>query len=321
METVSVVIPLFNKAQYIQRAVASVLVQTYERWELLVIDDGSTDGSAQVVTGFSDSRIRLIQQANAGVSAARNLGVRAAQTALVAFLDADDAWAPTFLETVLRLYTQYPHAGMYATACEWREPQRVFVPPISHIPAAPWEGLMPSYFKSAATGYLPITASSVMVPQAVFEQIGYFPVGIRHGEDHDMWARIALRYPVAFSWVVGAVYFRDTQGRACETAPAEKEPPFIAFAEGLIKEGAIQADIVQDLKEYIVGVRLYLAQECVFRINRPHLARQYLKHSSHTVLFRKKWYWLRLFLFFPYPLRISFRKMKRWLFPAQSLLG
>src|SRR5579885_3306070 len=99
---VSVVIPLYNKAPYIARAIASVQRQTVRDVELIVVDDGSTDGSSSVVESIEDSRKALIRQLNAGPGAARNRGLRDARAPFVAFLDADDAWAPSFLEEALR---------------------------------------------------------------------------------------------------------------------------------------------------------------------------------------------------------------------------
>ena len=105
--TVSVIIPLYNKARYIQRALNSVLAQTFRDFEVLVVDDGSTDESRDIVRRCADSRIRLIVQENAGPGAARNRGLRDAQTEVVAFLDSDDEWLPTFLEENLRWFERY----------------------------------------------------------------------------------------------------------------------------------------------------------------------------------------------------------------------
>ncbi|NIA10441.1 MAG: glycosyltransferase, partial [Nitrospiraceae bacterium] len=136
MPKVSAVIPLYNKAPYIQRALRSVLAQIFQDFEIIVIDDGSTDDGAQIVKSIPDKRIRLIQQENAGVSAARNRGIKEAKGDLIAFLDADDAWKSEFLETILRLKKKFPEAGAYATAYEMVFPSgKIVVPKFKAIPS------------------------------------------------------------------------------------------------------------------------------------------------------------------------------------------
>ncbi len=105
---VSVVIPLYNKGLYIARALNSVLAQTFQDFEVILVDDGSTDDGAEVIGGVDDPRIQLIQQENLGVSAARNRGIEAARAELVAFLDADDEWLPCFLSKIIDLSDKYP---------------------------------------------------------------------------------------------------------------------------------------------------------------------------------------------------------------------
>jgi len=113
---VSVVIPLYNKGPHIARALNSVLAQTFQDFEVIVVDDGSTDDGAEVVRGVDDPRIRLIQQENRGVSAARNRGIEAARAELIAFLDADDEWLAEHLETIIRLRRNALEVGIYATS-------------------------------------------------------------------------------------------------------------------------------------------------------------------------------------------------------------
>ena len=110
--TISVAIPLYNKRREIARTIQSVFDQTFQQFEILVIDDGSTDGGADIVAQIGDPRVRLIRQANAGVSAARNHAISEAKTELIAFLDADDEWKPGFLAAIWDLRERFPEAGL-----------------------------------------------------------------------------------------------------------------------------------------------------------------------------------------------------------------
>ena len=112
---VSVVVPLYNKAAYITRCLESICQQTFDDFEVLAVDDGSTDGSGEVAARTADRRIRVISQRNAGEGAARNRGITEARAELIAFLDADDAWEPGFLQAVIQLSQRYPEAGLFAT--------------------------------------------------------------------------------------------------------------------------------------------------------------------------------------------------------------
>lgn len=113
---VSVVLPLYNKERYIRRTLDSVAAQTFGDFELVIVDDGSTDSGPRIVADYGDDRIRLIRQDNAGPGAARNTGIRQSQAPLVAFLDADDEWVPTYLETVVGLMDRHPECAACCTA-------------------------------------------------------------------------------------------------------------------------------------------------------------------------------------------------------------
>ena len=115
MPRASVVIPLYNKAEVVSAAVGSVLRQSYADFELIVVDDGSTDSSASVVAGMEDPRLRLVAQANAGPGAARNRGLGEARGEYVAFLDADDEWEPGFLELGMSALDRHPELGAWVS--------------------------------------------------------------------------------------------------------------------------------------------------------------------------------------------------------------
>ena len=203
----SVIIPLYNKAPYIRKALESVLAQTYTDYELIVVDDGSTDESASTVktmlcevkggaettaSRLSPLAFRLLKQQNSGVSAARNNGVAQAQGEYIAFLDADDWWEPTYLERMAQLIEDYPDAGLYACNYVYYKPGKTHV--ALNIPTG-YINYPKAYYESGA---MPVTSITAIMPRAVFDEMGGFPMGIKLGEDFLLWAKTAMHYPVAF---------------------------------------------------------------------------------------------------------------------------
>lgn len=211
----SIVIPLYNKERHIKRAISSIINQTYNNFEILVIDDGSTDNSYKEAIKINDSRISIIRQKNKGVSSARNKGIEKSKYDYIGFLDADDAWEPNFLSSVKNLIEQYPNSGAYATSYKIKkEDGNVLISENSKRFEMKWEGVIDDYFKYAINFPL-ISASSVVIPKKIFEKLGSFAVGIKRGEDLDMWCRIALNYDISYSNKICATYFYDTDNRAC----------------------------------------------------------------------------------------------------------
>lgn len=294
---VSVVIPLYNKVQHIRRAVGSVLAQTYQDFELIVVDDGSTDGSGDVVRQFKDPRIRLIVQENAGVSAARNRGIREAGQELIAFLDADDEWLPCFLETVLDLWERYPEAGIYATAYRYSQGEITWRPKFADCLASPEGGLLGDYFR-AALRIAPVTASSVLAPKHVLSRVGGFPAGIGHGEDLCTWAQIALHYRVAWSPVDGAVYHLSAENRACDRVSINLDFPGASEIEAASAVRQPKDSCIGMATEYLALWRLRIAWRCYLGGN-SRAARSLLQKTRHTALFKRKRFLLLCLIWVP----------------------
>jgi len=234
---VSVVIPLYNKDPFIARALNSVLAQNFHDFEVIVVDDGSTDGSVAIVREFSDPRIRLIQQENGGVSAARNRGIKAARADLVAFLDADDEWLPGFLEIILHLRERFPEAGAYATAISTARDGVVKRAQYRSIPSPNWEGMIADYFRTQILGDSVMSSSSIAIPRDILEEMNGFAVDAKWGEDLDLWGRIALRYPIGFSASYCSIIHATSEDieRICSRVTDTKENPFIKSADAVIK--------------------------------------------------------------------------------------
>jgi glycosyltransferase involved in cell wall biosynthesis len=195
----SIVIPLYNKEATVERAIRSALNQTVQDFEILVVNDGSTDNGPNVVKAIGDLRIRLIHQENQGVSAARNRGIIEAKHNLIAFLDADDEWLSTFLETIIWLYHKYPTCKVFGTKYYFLAPngqQRLAI--IKGLPAGFTEGIVANYFEIAVRSDPPLWSSAISVDKKAILEIGGFPVGIASGEDLLTWARLAMRYDIAY---------------------------------------------------------------------------------------------------------------------------
>jgi glycosyltransferase involved in cell wall biosynthesis len=189
LPSVSVVIPTYNRAQIVAEAVESALAQTVSPLEVIVVDDGSSDGTRQRLASFGD-RIVYIKQENQGVSAARNTGVRAARGDLIAFLDSDDVWHPRKLEIQLHYLQQHPETPLVGAAT-FTDASRKWpvLPDPASLPAQPvvLENII---FQS------PFPTSTVIVQKHCFDAVGYFDTGLRNAEDRDLYIRMASRYPM-----------------------------------------------------------------------------------------------------------------------------
>jgi glycosyltransferase involved in cell wall biosynthesis len=298
MLKISIVVPLYNKEKHIKRAIDSVFAQTIQDFELIVIDDGSTDKSAQVVKEIKDYRVRLIRQVNQGEGAARNRGIDEARFDLVAFLDADDAWKPQFLETILSLRNKYPNAGAYVTAYEIIGKNGDLIKRrYLGIPHTKWDGIIPNYFRSAVGGS-PVFSSSVAIPKYVFACVGNFPVGEKlAGVDLDMWLRIALKYPIVFSTYVCATYFRNAENRIDIGNFYLSEYRLVKNARDALLRQKLSFKVRFYLNEYKNIFQLKTASHCLLTDDKQ-MARIYLKDCVTIRYLPRKVLFLCL-LYFP----------------------
>lgn len=197
---ISVVIPLYNKENQIKQTLHSVLTQTFQNFEIVIVDDGSTDNSLKEVEKIKNSRIRIIRQQNAGVSAARNKGIKEAKYKLIAFLDADDEWKPEYLASQYELYRKYPDCNVYACNYEFRDNNgNISNTIIRKLPFKGQDGVLNNYFEVASCSHPPICSISIMVKKNAIQSIGGFPLGIKSGEDLLTWAKLATFNQIAYN--------------------------------------------------------------------------------------------------------------------------
>jgi glycosyltransferase involved in cell wall biosynthesis len=244
---ISIVIPLYNRADYIERALQSVQHQTYSRYEIIVVDDGSTDNGASLVEAWNDPRLRLIRQANAGVSVARNRGVEEARYAWIAFLDADDKWEPELLETLSRAVAQHP--SVIAAFANYRHSQtgKPF------LESCPEPIALSDYFafcnRNRGSG---MWTSACLIRKSALQEAGGFPPGVKHGQDIDTWGRLALTGTLLYVPKVLATYHvgnPESSMQRIKRAPTF--PHFARTVRRLQQEGKIPASQTASIQQFV----------------------------------------------------------------------
>ena len=247
---VSVVMPLYNKEGEIERAIRSALNQVISNFELIIINDGSTDRSVEIAKSFSDPRLRIVHQANAGVSTARNRGISEAKSELIAFLDADDEWARDFLETIIGLRSRYAGCKVFGTRyflCSPSGLKKLAV--INGVSHDMQEGILTNYFVVAAQSGPPLWTSAVAVTKEAIDSIGGFSSGVTAGEDLLTWARLAARFQIAYSMKPCAIHY-NPQTVADRPGRIPQEPDIVGDSLRWMLDHAESATI-PGLKEYV----------------------------------------------------------------------
>jgi len=259
----SIIIPLYNKSPHIEQTIHSVFAQTHQDFEIIVVDDGSTDEGADIVAAINDPRLRLARQANAGVSAARNKGIDMANSNFVAFLDADDLWFPNHLETLTHLISVYPGCGMYATSFtlgNGNESQTSKFPLSEPIG---WHKIftLEEYLNFMIHSNL-ICTDTICMWKGIFSTIGKFEVGLDRGEDLDMWLRAAVFMPVAFINEITAIYNIGAVNRSLNKCPPDLGAGLKRHAE-MIASDSFSHDIKEKLYEYYAKRMINRGQEAL----------------------------------------------------------
>ncbi|TPG41659.1 glycosyltransferase family 2 protein [Flavobacterium pectinovorum] len=201
----SIIIPLYNKENHIENTIKSVLNQTFTDYEIIIINDGSTDKSEILALGFKDHRIQIYNQKNQGVSVARNLGIEKSKGKLIAFLDADDYWFQNHLEELSNLYHNFPNCGIYCSRYKIRISKNHFQIPNFNGINESFRGIIADYFFSNSP-YRITWTSSLAIPKEIVEQNRGFTPNVTNGQDLELWTKIGIKHPVAITNTVTAIY-------------------------------------------------------------------------------------------------------------------
>ena len=277
----SVVIPLHNKAAYIGDALGSVLSQSYPPFEVIVVDDGSTDGAGEFVRAVTDTRVRYVRQARAGVSAARNHGIDLAGGDLVSFLDADDWYLPRFLETVVAMARAHPDIGFFGTgyrrvradrarerAAETASLQQLTDDiEIVRNPFRRWIGR-----PMICTDSVAVRRDLLVLMQPCF------PVGESLGEDLDLWFSLAERSALAYAPAVLACYRVGHPGSVTDASPPPTELlPSVRRLEQRARSEGYPQGLRSAAMRYVAEARIATARQLLVAGRRREAAGQWIQ--------------------------------------------
>ena len=292
---ISVLIPLYNKKSTILRAVQSILDQTVMPLEVIIVNDGSTDGSENLIDKLSNPLIRLIHQRNQGVSAARNRGIAESKGDWIALLDADDYWDKDYLETITWLKEKYTKADLIFTSYRYFDDFGITNP--KHEFGEP-DGIMERYFFHACHGSPPIWTGAVCISKRALEHVGLFPVNVTLGEDLLTWARLALSFKIAYSLSIKSNYYFQTRVKSTTRFRLPERNDHVGNELKALLSSVNDDITKRDLKKYISHwhkMRLHLF---IQHKKRREINREYLK-CIHFNLFNYKAHMLFIYSFFP----------------------
>jgi glycosyltransferase involved in cell wall biosynthesis len=301
----SVIIPLYNKAPYIEKAIRSVAAQTCQEFELIVIDDGSQDdplppkgGNGLQRLSFLENclefleKVRIVEQKNQGVSVTRNNGVELAKYDYIAFLDADDWWAPTYLEEMKALIAQYPEAGIYGSSY-FKVKNGKHIQANIGVGEGFQQGLINYFQVYAKTLWMPLWTGATVIKKSIFNEQNGFKPTLKLGEDFDLWVRVALKYPVAFLNKPLAYYNQDVEqsSRGVVDEKIYNPSEFITFnLDFLVEEERVDFDVktlldrlrVYSLLRYkIQGEYKDMVKKVISGVDFNNVERKYYFFSRH----------------------------------------
>jgi glycosyltransferase involved in cell wall biosynthesis len=278
----SVVIPLYNKANFIQNCLESVLKQTHKEFEVILVNDGSTDGCETVVERFQDSRIHLVHQENKGVSTARNKAISLAKHEWIALIDADDYWYPNHLEELQNTIEQFPKADVVCNNYEILLEKDYVKYPTFSIEYPLKAQYIKDYFKGSLID--PIACmSSICFKPSFFKQVGGFDIDIKSGEDTDLMIKFGLKGIIAFNPKIGACYIIDSENNLAKSNFFINSTTFISkYKREENKDSSLKAYL--DVNRYALAVRCKLASNPLWKEIIPEINPKNLNYKQRILL-------------------------------------
>ena len=261
----SVIMPVYNGEKFIEDAVNSVCAQTYNNWELIIVNDGSKDNTAEVLKKYeTNSQIKIIHKENGGVSVARNTAISASKGEYIVFLDADDVWHSNHLEVMNELITEYPDAGLYATFTRTELVNGGIIEECNFFKDKPdvvyLEDFFKAYYNDKSAMIFNITTACFS--RKALDVTGLFPVGCAIGEDLELALRVAAYFPVVLSKKATGTY-KKTNSTATKDISFDPDWKFFDTVNNLYSDSRIGSDKKENLKKIMQWFTMRRARHLV----------------------------------------------------------
>ena len=201
----SVIIPLYNKEDFVEQTINSLLHQSHIDYEVIIVNDGSTDNSVKKIESLIDNRFKIINQKNLGASHARNNGIKASKGNYVALLDADDFWHGDHLLELKKLIEKFPSAGLFCNNYEVKRNEDFITSATFNFSFSKDYIIIKDFFEASTITFIP-TSSSVAFLKSTFYDVGTYNISLRTGQDIDLWIKLGLKYKVAFNPKITMTY-------------------------------------------------------------------------------------------------------------------
>lgn len=307
MPLISVIIPCYNKSDVISVTIDSVLAQTYEDFEIIIIDDGSTDNSIEVINTYKDSRIRLIPQQNSGVSVTRNIGIKEAIGSWIAFLDADDWWHPNYLKVLVNNINSNPSVQFIGTQFYSLADKKGWKPNVwVNQPTQSTSRIITNLPKEWILG-IPFFTSSVCIQKNIlFKQSEPFKPRQSQGEDLDLWFRLAEQTSILNITQPLVVYRTEQTSSLSTEAFTTEEPYHIKSMQQRLNTNNIPTHLITSSKYFIAQDKLTRARLSAIEANRIKALQ--LIFEALFVIKTKRW-WVSLIM----ALFASKKFIKKWM--------
>lgn len=218
----SIVMSVYNKAKFISGTIQSVLDQSYKDFEIILVNDGSNDSSLEIINGFEDSRLRVVDQPNLGAAAARNTGIKQSEGKFVALLDGDDLWKTQYLAEMHRAILDNPEIDVFSCAIAHLIKQKAI--PVPYNPKLRLDAIV-DYFEGSSKHSI-LTSSSIVFNSNILSTIGYFNEDLETGEDTDLWIRIGIKYKIYFLSEQLVYYVGNSSSLSNNSFDISKKPLF-----------------------------------------------------------------------------------------------